>query len=71
MARWEYLTVEIDSFGIDGKHYAAHYINGAELRDWKKTPLHDFINRLGVDGWEMTGTIILYRTSLFFKRSRP
>lgn len=74
MPRWEYLTVEIGSFGIGGDQYAARYANGKELKDWKKTSLPDFISRLGMDEWEMTGTLSPYsatRNYLFFKRPRP
>ncbi len=77
MPRWEYLTVEIASFGFNNDQYAARYTNGMELKDWKKTSLHNFISRPGMDGWEMTGVLspdsggAAFHNYLFFKRPRP
>ena len=73
--RWEYLTIQIGFFGMNSNHPAARFINGMEIKDWKKVPLHAFITRLGADGWEMSGTMSIFGTNdgnyLFFKRPIP
>jgi hypothetical protein len=51
--------------GVDA---VPHFINGQELRNWKKTPIHMLVNQFGEDGWEMTGVVgSMY---VFFKRPR-
>ncbi len=74
MQRWQYMTVETSWFGFGNSQLAARIVNGQELRDWKKTPLHVFLTNLGAEGWEMTGTISvpgIYPQHLFFKRPQP
>ena len=78
MQRWEYLVVETRSFGFSLTSFTAYKVNGRELGDWKKTPLHVFLTQLGTDGWEMTGIVSFasgtYSTTphhMFFKRPRP
>ena len=74
MQRWQYLTVETGWFGMSKTQLAAQLVNGQEIKDWKKTPLHVFLTQLGADGWEMTGTISVtgsYAQHLFFKRPQP
>ena len=71
MQHWQYLVVETGWFGLNSTQLAARLVNGQELKDWKKTPLHLFLTQLGADGWEMTGTISVpatYGQYLFFKR---
>ena len=72
--RWEYLTIQIGAFGMSSDHAAAKFVNGMEIKDWKKVPLHSFIIRLGADGWEMSGTFTpggSLPSYLFFKRPMP
>lgn len=74
MPKWEYLEVNLTIFGFNNENMAAQFVNGQPLKDWKRVPLHEFINRLGADGWEMSGTIsITYggKNCLFFKRPKP
>ncbi|HVB25001.1 MAG TPA: hypothetical protein VNG51_23905 [Ktedonobacteraceae bacterium] len=75
MQKWDTLTVEMGFFGMNSDHPAPRFVNGVEIKDWKKVPLHAFITQLGADGWEMSGTINISGTSsgnfLFFKRPRP
>jgi hypothetical protein len=34
--------------------YRPRYVNGQELRDWKKAPpIHEYLNQLGEEGWEL------------------
>lgn len=56
--KWETLTVQIGFFGMNSDHPTPRFVNGVEITDWKKVPLHAFIMRLGAnaDGWEMSGT---------------
>jgi hypothetical protein len=72
--KWEYLTVKLENFGMNSQHLTARFVNGSELKDWKKTSLDSFIFRLGQDSWEMTGTLTAYGVNnhyLFFKRPKP
>lgn len=74
MQKWEYLTVQISSFGMAHDRLAPQFINGQELRDWKKTSISGLMKQLGEEGWEMTGTINVSQTNeyyLFFKRPKP
>ena len=72
--RWDYLVV---SFG-DYRGWRPRYINGQEIRNWMQAPvIHDYINQLGEDGWELVGAgggKALYGSSdyyqLFFKRQK-
>ena len=74
MPKWEYLEVKLTIFGFNNENMTAQFVNGQPLKDWKRVPLHEFINRLGADGWEMSGTISIYGSSdnrLFLKRPKP
>nr|HET6903443.1 hypothetical protein [Ktedonobacteraceae bacterium] len=74
MSKWEYLEVKIGFFGFEGRNAAAQYMNDQPLKDWKRVPLHEFINRLGADGWEMSGNISISGSAdnrLFLKRPKP
>lgn len=55
--KWEYLTINTEAFGFNNDRFAVRYVNGQELRNWKNTPLTDFLNRLGDDNWEMVGPL--------------
>jgi hypothetical protein len=74
MAKWEYLTVQLGAFGLASYKSAPQYVNGQELTDWKIVPLNVYLNQLGSEGWEMSGTTTLWfsdhSTPLFFKRSK-
>ncbi len=76
MQKWEYLDIQLGAFpsGLNNVVTAPRFVNGQELKDWKKIALHDFINQLGMDGWEMTGTFNPTPSQadhLFFKRPKP
>lgn len=66
MQKWEYISVEIE----DGH---PRYVNGQELRDWKRLGMHDFSNRLGDEGWELVSASVIgmgkYQQRVF-KRTR-
>ncbi len=68
------MNQRIDVTGFNNNTLAPHLVNGQELNNWKKTPLHDFIARLETNGWEMAGTISIYGSYhhfLYFKWSHP
>lgn len=72
--RWEYLTIQMSVFGISNDKMAPQFMNGQELRDWKKISLPQFLSQLGADGWEMSGTMSAWSGTvnyLFFKRPKP
>ncbi|MEO8953048.1 MAG: hypothetical protein ACR2H5_01505 [Ktedonobacteraceae bacterium] len=74
MQKWDYMTIQISSFGMAHDKLAPQYMNEQELRDWKKISISRLIKQLGEDGWEMTGTISVSQTNehyLFFKRPKP
>ncbi len=71
MTRWEYLTVQTGFFGLNNNKIGPQFVNGQELKDWKKVSLPQFLNQLGTDGWEMSSTLSVWSgtsTYLFFKR---
>lgn len=77
--QWEYLSVLV-STTIMGGSSVLHpcSVNGKELNNWKKIDLNTFLGQLGVDHWEMTGTISVSlgqfsaeANYLFFKRIKP
>lgn len=74
MQTWEYLTVQLGTFGIKNDKLAVQFLNGQELRDWKSVPLTQFLNQLGANGWEMSGTLSSPNGNinyLIFKRPSP
>lgn len=75
MQKWEYLEVRVGVFGFNGQNAAAQFVNDRELKDWKRTALHVFINQLGSEGWEMSSTTSIFIGNsyyqIFFKRSKP
>ncbi len=70
MRRWEYLVVTVQGVGSDK---AVHAVNGKNLPDIPLPKIHILINKLGEEGWEMTGSTSssAYAVSdLFFKRRK-
>lgn len=50
--RWEYLVVSFQEY----KGWRPRYRNGEKIANWEEQPLlHDLLNQLGAQGWEMTG----------------
>lgn len=50
---WEYMEVVFRDY----RGYRPRYVNGEEQKEWKKAPLiHEYLNRLGEQGWELAGT---------------
>lgn len=72
--QWEYLLVSCQEY----RGWRPRYVNGQELADWMKAPaIHDYVNQLGEEGWELTsasGGQSLYgltdRHQLYFKRPK-
>ncbi len=70
--QWEYLVVSFH----EQNGWRARFINGHELDNWPRGPqLHDVLDQLGEDGWELINVIkseALYgtmdRIQAFFKR---
>lgn len=52
MQKWEYLLVEASPYPF-GDKLNGLYINGEEWRDWKDKTLHELVNYLGSEGWEL------------------
>lgn len=72
MQKWEYLNVMVSTFGINGQNMAVRSVNEQDVKDWKQTYLHTYINKLGADGWELTSTFFdgSDSTHLLFKRPK-
>ena len=72
MQTWEYLTLQLE---YPGGRATARSMNGQDLRDWKRTPLHLLLNQLGADGWELAGATGYHVSNatneLLFKRPKP
>src|SRR5579859_999871 len=73
--QWEYLTVLVSPEFLDYEEIHPKSVNGHELKDGKKIDMNSFLSQLGMDSWEMAGTISIAvgeaRTGanyLFFKR---
>lgn len=74
MTRWEYLTVQLDYFGFNNDKVGVRFLNGQELKDWKKVSLEQFFNQLGNNGWEAVVGLATYsgtKNILLFKRPSP
>jgi len=73
MQKWEYLFLEASPYPF-GDRLINLYVNGQELRDWKEGSLHQFVNQLGDEGWEL---VDLHHDPkydhnyLIFKRPKP
>lgn len=51
MQKWEYLFIVA---GHANETWKAVIVNGKEIKDWKNgSPLYDFINKMGDEGWEL------------------
>ena len=69
MQKWEYLYV-----GVDYNSDKPRYINGQELRDWKRQPhISVFMNQMGEQGWELVAFFNPSATvsPMVFKRPKP
>jgi hypothetical protein len=73
-ARWEYLVVSFQEY----KGWRPRFRNGEKIMAWEEQPLlHDYLNQLGAEGWEMAGASAgraLYgsrdEVQVYFKRPR-
>lgn len=68
--RWEYL--EVIFYDYRGG-WRPRFLNREEMVDWKKQPLiHDYLNLLGAEGWEMVSMSDRYRNRAhaYFKRRK-
>ena len=69
---WEYLLVSFQEY----KGWRPRFVNGQEVTDWMSAPvIHEYVNQLGEDGWEMTGASsgqnmygLTDRRQMYFKR---
>lgn len=55
MNRFEYLWVTAafsPTCGLAGE-WCVRYVNGEELKDWKKTTLYEFADARGSEAWEL------------------
>lgn len=68
MRRWEYLVLRLDKEPSSGV-LMPHFINNQEIPQWEKrqVPLHQALDELGEQGWEL---VMPYQDlkSLLFKR---
>jgi hypothetical protein len=56
MSQWEYLFVDCN---LGENSWTPRFANRERLPDWESgTPVHEFCNRLGSDGWELVGSQI-------------
>jgi hypothetical protein len=68
MYQWEYLVVEQ---GLTGRGVFAVAVNGQDIPLSKRVSLYDYINALGVQGWEMVGVANWgSKPLLYFKKSK-
>ncbi len=52
MQKWEYIFVQASPYPF-GDKLNNLYLNDQELKDWKNKTLHEFVNYLGDEGWEL------------------
>jgi len=72
---WQYLVVSFQEY----KGWRPRFRNGEKIVNWEDQPLlHDYLNQLGAEGWEMSGASAgraLYGSrdeyQVFFKRPSP
>lgn len=68
MQGWDYLVVHLHGQQSPGCRVVA--LNDEELVNWGKgPPLHEYLNKLGADGWELTSQLG-DGYGLIFKRPR-
>lgn len=66
MQKWEYIIVQ---YRYEREKSRPRFINGNELKDWKKGPeLSVHLNQLGEQGWEL---IQINGVEYIYKRPRP
>lgn len=64
--QWEYCTVV---YGADRGKIRKILFNGQELSEQRGKSWAEYLNKLGKEGWEMTGTTdLLGASTLYFKR---
>ena len=71
MQEWQYLVLTMDLAG--GDRMRARWKNHAEIPNWKQGPeFYDYLDQLGIEGWEMVtaGALLTRHTSFVFKRPR-
>ena len=67
--QWEYMEVVLRDY----RGYRPRYVNGEEQAGWKKAPvIHDYLNRLGEEGWELVGVGSRHNGEMpaYFKRPK-
>ena len=68
MQRWEYLFIQPQA---ERNHYLPRYINGQELRAWKRGPdIHEYVHQLGDEGWELIADPVDQQWYYVLKRPR-
>ena len=67
--KWEYCTVTFHDYG----GWRPRYIDGVQISGWKQQPqLHEYLNKVGEMGWELSGSSRDGRSAIivFFKRPK-
>ncbi len=57
MEKWEYLILRIGWVGLGADQPRARAVNGNEFQNWKGRELHDALNQLGEQGWELVSPL--------------
>jgi hypothetical protein len=66
MQKWEYLFLESEG----AWNPKVRYVNHEELPNWRDgPPLHEYMNQLGDQGWELVG-FDTYGQAMVFKRAK-
>lgn len=77
--KWEYLFILVEHVGIFSNQFLPRFINGREIRDWKKgKSIFTAMSELGENGWELIASnpimegdpVQLSRWAFIFKRSK-
>ncbi len=67
--QWEYMIVSFQDY----RGWKPRFVNAEEVAGWKQLPnMPEYINQLGLEGWEMSGASCTGRNQLqvFFKRPK-
>jgi hypothetical protein len=65
--RWEYLEVLCRDYG----GLRPRFLSGEEQENWKKLPVvHEYLNQLGEEGWELAGVGTWHRDQVPFYLKR-